>query len=293
MGLIQKQTSDRKIEQSTTEQGGKLPAKGADAPRELNNKINNLTGLVEGLKKDIPAINTKYNVSLSNHFESINLKDNAPNIRSSIQQAAAKTEAELITLWAKQNNKLPALQKWLKEQGCEDGKFPMDSDKLLGGWKGRNSYKGSNIGLIEKFHKEFGVIMNVPGSCPVQLLKEVEKLLTKIQPNPKTPTPTVTTAPPSTKDELLVTAADVEPMKPIGGTVAITTPPIITGGSVVGAPNGDLNKNSRNFKPTLAGFVATSPLGKLYEKYVEGCLDAAGVGGGGTGTGGGTGGTAF
>jgi hypothetical protein len=135
--------------------------------------------------------------------------------------------------------------------------------------------------------------MNVPGSCPVQLLKEVEKLLTKIQPNPKTPTPTVTTAPPSTKDELLVTAADVEPIKPIGGTVAITTPPIITGGSVVGAPNGDLNKNSRNFKPTLAGFVATSPLGKLCEKYVEGCLNAAGVGGGGTGTGGGTGGTPF
>lgn len=292
MGLIQKQTSDKKIEQ-TTNQGGKLPAKGADAPREVNNKIGNLTGLVEGLKKDIPSINERYKVSLSNHFESINLNDSAPKIRTSIQQAAAKTEAELITLWAKQHNKLPALEKWLKEQGCEDGKFPMDSKKLLEGWQGRNSYKGSKVGLIEKFHREFGVIMNVPGSCPVQLLKEVEMLLKKIEPTPPAATPTVTITPPSPKEELLVMAGDVEPMKPIGGTVAMTTPAVTTGGSVVGAPNGDLNKYSRHFKPTLAGLVAASPIGKLCEECVQGCLNAAGLGGGGIGKGGGTGGSSF
>ena len=137
--------------------------------------------------------------------------------------------------------------------------------------------------------------MNVKGSCPVQLLVDVQKLRTKIELVPDMPPFQPKPPKPVIEPEMPYDINDSGDGSTMTRRLFIDSArqAISTSGHVVGKPDGDLNEKVRHFSPTLLGFVAASPIGKVIEKCCQGCFGSAGLGGGGAGTGGGTGGSAF
>lgn len=306
---------------------------GDAARRELDNSLVHLKGVAKDVSKHIDLRNEQLSqahvdIRIANHFRSIDLEATGPNskveLRNAIQAAAAKTEVDLINLWAKRRDaalniseKTPdgkenpqsavvTIRNWLKGKGFENGEFPTDTNILLGGWKDKLNYKGQNKGLLEEFHTYWKTIENVKGSCPIQLLAECRGYLRTIPPFPQPKEPSVIPEPPKPEEPKkepeqpkiktnLVDVGTIGDLNAANSTEVMQKNPVAFE-AVAPGTFGDLKANARSgikLAPLLAGFISASPIGHAIDNCIKGCLDPAGLGGGGVGHGGPTGGSSF